>query len=137
MSDGTPDFTGALDLDCDAPNPYARDFQKEPLTFLEIEQITFAYHKDRNSSVRGVRSSNEIVFDLAAKFKMPIGIIRSVVQTVAIGSEERAIQELTATLRSLLLMPAVCVNDEEVSENVKRREAARLILGKFERPESC
>ncbi len=102
MSDGIPDFTGALDLDRDAPNPYARDFQKERLTCAEVEQITFAYYKKRNGSALSIVSSNSIVFDLAAEFKMPIGIIRSVVQTIAISRHEREIQELVATLQKCL-----------------------------------
>jgi hypothetical protein len=99
MSDGTPDFTGALDLDRDRPNPYARDFQQDRLTCAEIERITFAFYKRRNITLRSARSNNAIVFDLASEFKMPLGIIRSVVDTVAISNEEREKQELIDTLQ--------------------------------------
>ncbi len=109
-------------------NPYARDFQKDPLTYAEIEQITFAFHKLH--SPRVVVSS--VVLDLASRFKMPIGIIRSVVNSVAIVDQENAQKELVETLRSLLSTPAACVNDEEVVENVRRREAARKVLEKYQ-----
>lgn len=80
MSDGTPDFTGALDLDGDAPNPYARDFHQDRLTCEEIEQITFAFYKHRQSNPSWPTTS--AVHDLASQFKMPLGIIRSVTDSI-------------------------------------------------------
>lgn len=102
MSDGTPDFTGALDLDRDAPNPYARDFQKDHLTCAEIEQITFAYYAYVNKHLGKAYPVNSAICDLAAKFKMPLGIIRSVVESVALSSQERQIQKLIETLQKCL-----------------------------------
>lgn len=123
MSDSTPDFTGALDLDRDAPNPYARDFSKERLTCAEIEQITFAFYKLH--SPRVVVSS--VVPDLASRFKMPIGIIRSVVDSIHISDQEGDKQELIETLKALLAY----VDDLPSPRDEALKDRCRKVLEKY------
>ncbi len=123
MSDGTPDFTGALDLDRDAPNPYARDFQQDRLTCAEIEQITFAFYKEQ----KHWRRINSVVLDLAAQFKMPIGIIRSVVESIAIADQENAQRELVETLKTLLAY----VDDMPRPRDEALKDRCRKVLEKY------